>query len=108
VVLRLDDRLLGLELLDLETLSLSRGLGGLSVPQDTLDATLFLLVFGLCAFPDAILAVDDMPETLSSLPGREGSLGSRQLLSPRLSLLGGLLVLEFRRRSEGSWRLWSE
>jgi hypothetical protein len=40
-----------LETLNLQTLSLTRRLGGAAVAKDALDSALFLLVLGLGAFP---------------------------------------------------------
>jgi len=47
-VLLVDDIAFSLELLNLLSLALSRGLSSLPVSQDTLDAALLLLIFSLC------------------------------------------------------------
>ena len=50
LVLPLDSFLLTLELFYFLSLSLSRGLGSLTVSENTLDPALLLLVFSLCSF----------------------------------------------------------
>lgn len=52
LVLLLDGMLFAFELFHLLSLSFPRGLGGLAIPQHSLDATLFFLILRLCPFPD--------------------------------------------------------
>ena len=51
VVLSLDSGFLALKLLNLLSLSLTRGLSGLTVPKDTLNASLFFFIFRFRPFP---------------------------------------------------------
>lgn len=86
--------------LDLLSLTFAGRLGGATIPEDALDSALLLLVFCLRTLPGwGLDAASDVVMLVSIiLPGREVGLGLGQDLTPRLALLGRLLVTRLGRR----------
>lgn len=88
--------LLGFQLLHFKALALAGCLSGRTVPENTLNATLLLFIFGLGSFPVGQMLEQrsrESPVADRYIPRRKIGLGHWEFLTPGLSLLRGLLLV---------------